>query len=102
MLNLIQQDLGIVLKPGYQDKGYGTEAAKALLNYFIHDFGLKNICAIVSASNERSSKLMGKLGFERGGDAVLAPWGVHNVYVLPGMKHMSKETTELNRWGVEK
>lgn len=45
---------------------------------------------------------MEKLGFERGGDAVLEPFHVVNVYVLPGMAHLSQETTRLSRWGVEK
>jgi RimJ/RimL family protein N-acetyltransferase len=91
-----------LLKPEYQDKGYGTEAASAFLSYFRDDFGLKNICAIVSPSNDRSNKLMGKLGFERGGDVVLQPWGVYNSYVFPGMVHLSKETAIMSRWGVEK
>jgi RimJ/RimL family protein N-acetyltransferase len=94
--------VGFVLKPEYQNQGYGTEAATAFLDYFLHDFGLNNICAMVSGDNERSVKLVRKLGFERGGDAVLEPWGVLDVYVLPGMKHFSKETTILSRWGVEK
>jgi len=91
-----------VLKPEYQNQGYGTEAATAFLDYFLHDFGLKNICAMVLGDNARSVKLVRKLGFERGGDAVLEPWGVLDVYVLPGMKHFSKETTKLSRWGVDK
>ena len=91
-----------MLKPEYQDVGYGTEAATAFLNNFVSDFGLKRICAIVSVSNDRSVKLCRKLGFREGGDAVLEPWGVLNFYVLPGVKHLSKETTKLSRWGVEK
>jgi hypothetical protein len=36
-------------------------------------------------------------------NAVNEPWGVHNAYVLPGMKRMSKEkTTVVSRWGVDK
>lgn len=98
----IRQDFGIMLRPEYQNQGYGPESGSELLRYFRHDFGLKDICAMVSPSNTRSNKLMEKLGFESGGDAVLEPHGVINVYVFPGMAHLSKETTILNRWGVEK
>jgi RimJ/RimL family protein N-acetyltransferase len=91
-----------VLKPEYQNQGYGTEAATAFLDYFVHDFGIKQICAIVSGENERSTKVIRKLGFERGGDVVMEPWGVLDVYVLPGMTPLSKESTILSRWGVEK
>ncbi|KAE9372623.1 hypothetical protein N431DRAFT_375884 [Stipitochalara longipes BDJ] len=98
----VPPDVGFVLRPEYQNQGYGTEAATAFLNYFIHDFGLKNICAMVFLPNERSVNLIGKLGFESGGDAVLEPWGVTSVFVLPGMKHLSKETTTVSRWGVDK
>jgi hypothetical protein len=45
---------------------------------------------------------MEKLGFERGGDVVFEPFHVLNVYVLPGMEALRKETTTLNRLGVEK
>jgi len=57
---------------------------------------------MVSLTNDRSVNLIRKLGFEDGGDVVLEPWGATNVFVLPGMKHLSKETTTVNRWGVEK
>jgi hypothetical protein len=45
---------------------------------------------------------MEKLGFERGGDVIFEPFRVLNVYVLPGMEPLRKETTRLSRWGVEK
>jgi RimJ/RimL family protein N-acetyltransferase len=101
-LRFNQQDVGFVFRPEYQNQGYGTEAATAFLNYFIHDFGLKNICAMVQLPNDRSVNLVRKLGFEDGGDAILEPWGAISVFVLPEMKHLSKETTTVSQWGVEK
>jgi len=101
-LTFIYEDLGPALKLEYQDKGYGTESATAFMNSLVHAFELKHICAMVTPSNIRGNNLISKLRFERDGDGVIEPRGVHNVYMLPGMPHLSKGTTVVSRWGVEK
>jgi hypothetical protein len=52
--------------------------------------------------NEPSNSIMQKLGFERGGEALVEGKVVVNAYVLPGMKHFTAETTQFSRMGVDK
>jgi hypothetical protein len=53
-------------------------------------------------TNEPSNILMRKMGFERGGEALVNGSIVANAYVLPGMKHCTVETTRFSRMGVDK
>jgi len=56
-------DLGFALLPTYRGRGYAFEAAQATLRYGIHERGLRRIVAITSLDNDRSIKLLEKLGF---------------------------------------
>ena len=56
-------DLGFALLPAYWGRGYAHEAAQATLRWGIHERGLRRIVAITSPDNERSIKLLEKLGF---------------------------------------
>lgn len=94
-------------RPEYHGQGYATEAAQAFLQSLTQHFELKklNICALAQSTNIRSIKVIEKLGFEKGGDAIMRQLGtgyVLDAYVWPGMEHMSKETIVLDRFGVEK
>jgi RimJ/RimL family protein N-acetyltransferase len=60
-------DVGFAFLPPYRAKGYAYEAARAALAHGREALGLKRIVAIVSPDNERSIRLLEKLGmrFER-------------------------------------
>ena len=56
-------DLGFAFLPEYRAQGYAYESAAAVLAYGHSVFGLKRIVAITSPDNDRSAKLLEKLGF---------------------------------------
>jgi RimJ/RimL family protein N-acetyltransferase len=60
-------DVGFAFLPPYRAHGYAHEAARAVLAHGREALGLKRIVAIVSPENERSIRLLEKLGmrFER-------------------------------------
>ena len=60
-------DIGFAYLPAFQSKGYGYEAARAVLDHARNALGLSRILAIVNADNEPSARLLEKLGmrFER-------------------------------------
>jgi ribosomal-protein-alanine N-acetyltransferase len=60
---LPEMDLGFAFLPAYRGRGYGREAARAVLAEAREAFGLKRILAITSLDNERSIKLLESLGF---------------------------------------
>jgi ribosomal-protein-alanine N-acetyltransferase len=60
-------DIGFAYLPAFQSKGYGYEAARAVLDHARNALGLSRILAIVNADNGPSARLLEKLGmrFER-------------------------------------
>jgi RimJ/RimL family protein N-acetyltransferase len=60
-------DIGYALVPECCGAGYAFEATSAVLNYARGQLGAKRVVAIVAAYNERSIKLLQKLGFESEG-----------------------------------
>ncbi len=60
-------DIGFAFLPQFWSQGYAFEAAAAVMAYGRDALGLNRIAAIVSSDNERSIKLLDKLGlrFER-------------------------------------
>lgn len=95
------KDIGYAIIPSHRRQGYATEAAITVKNYWI-SFGFKEITGFCLPDNEPSNKLIMKMGFERGGEALANGAIVVNAYVLPGMKHCTVETTRFNRMGVDK
>lgn len=57
-------DIGFAFLPRYWGNGYAFEAAAAVLAYGRNIVGLTRIVAILSHDNERSRRLLEKLGFE--------------------------------------
>jgi ribosomal-protein-alanine N-acetyltransferase len=55
-------DLGYALRSEYWGRGYAAEAAAATLDYGRDELGLRRIVAIVSVDNERSTRLLERLG----------------------------------------
>jgi RimJ/RimL family protein N-acetyltransferase len=55
-------DIGFAFLPAYWGKGYAYEAAAAVMAYGEKVLGLDRIVAITSLDNDRSAKLLEKLG----------------------------------------
>lgn len=60
-------EIGYVFNRHYQRKGYATEAAKALIEMAFNKWGARRIIAMCNPINERSWKLMERLGMRREG-----------------------------------
>jgi len=58
-------EMGWILAPEAQGKGYAREACEAMLDWFEANFGRQDIWALISPGNEPSMKLALKLGFVR-------------------------------------
>ena len=56
-------DLGFAFLPRHWGHGYALEAAAATMAYARGTLGLKRVVAILSQDNERSARLLVKLGF---------------------------------------
>lgn len=57
-------DIGFAFMPEYEKSGYAAEAAGATLAYARDKLKLKRVVAISMKDNERSVRLLRKLGFE--------------------------------------
>jgi RimJ/RimL family protein N-acetyltransferase len=80
-------DLGYAMLPEESGQGYATEAAKGLLEYAQRERGLDAVFGFCSAANQRSCRVLEKLGMEFRGVKALKVFGGDEsaVYVLPGM-----------------
>lgn len=58
------EDIGYAFLDEYHGKGYALEAAQSLLKYARTDLGLNKIVAVTNLDNERSMKLLQKMGFQ--------------------------------------
>ncbi len=56
-------DIGFAFLPDFMGKGYGYEAASAVLNFAKNKLKLNKLCAITVTGNSNSIKLLKKLGF---------------------------------------
>jgi [ribosomal protein S5]-alanine N-acetyltransferase len=56
-------DIGFAFLPEFRAQGYAYESAAAVLAYGRSMLGLKRIVAITSPDNDRSARLLEKLGF---------------------------------------
>ncbi|HEY0029260.1 MAG TPA: GNAT family N-acetyltransferase [Bacteroidia bacterium] len=79
-------DIGFAFLPEYEGKGYGYESAAAVLKYAKEKFNLDRIAAITNKDNERSIRLLQKLGlrFEK---MILLPNETEEImfFVHPGI-----------------
>ncbi len=64
-------DLGYALLPSYEGKGYGSEAAKHLLEAAFQVFQLPVVKAITHPANTASQQLLEKLGFSSLGTTII-------------------------------
>jgi [ribosomal protein S5]-alanine N-acetyltransferase len=56
-------DLGFAFLPEFRSQGYAFESAAATITYAGDVLGAENVLAITSPENERSAKLLERLGF---------------------------------------
>lgn len=66
-----------VINPAYWEKGYGTEAARKLIEYGFSVLGLPHIDTFLVAENQSSKKVVEKLGMKDMGPAT------HREYQAP-------------------
>ncbi|MCP3798626.1 GNAT family N-acetyltransferase [Allokutzneria sp. A3M-2-11 16] len=60
-----QGEIGYILNPAYQGKGFATEAARAALRYGFEELDLYRIVGRCSARNTASANLLARLGMRR-------------------------------------
>lgn len=57
-------DVGFAFLPEYRGHGYAFESASAVMSHGRRVFGLTTLAAIMSPTNERSARVLEKLGFQ--------------------------------------
>jgi len=60
-----QAELGYTLAPGFQGRGYATEAAKAVLAWLFDTLGLHRVSCSADPRNKPSLKVMRRLGMRK-------------------------------------
>jgi len=84
-------DIGFAFLPEYQASGYAFESARAMLAYGQKQMSLNNIVAFVNPDNERSIRLLTRLGMTFCGNIRLA--GIdhdQNMYCArPGLEEIA-------------
>jgi RimJ/RimL family protein N-acetyltransferase len=56
-------DIGYALLPEFWSQGYAFESASAVMSYAREKLGSKRVLAVVNADNQRSIRLLEKIGF---------------------------------------
>ena len=56
-------EVGFLLTPGAQGKGYGTESLRAVCDYAFTTGGLRRLTACVTEGNQASRHVLEKVGF---------------------------------------
>jgi RimJ/RimL family protein N-acetyltransferase len=65
--NRRQAEIGFTLAVAHQGRGYATEAVGRVLTHLFTDAGLVRVSAECDARNDRSARLLERLGFRREG-----------------------------------
>lgn len=66
------------LRPAFWGQGYAFEAAKAVTGYTFASLGAKKLFAGHHPGNDRSRRLLGRLGFIYTGDEFYEPTGLYH------------------------
>jgi RimJ/RimL family protein N-acetyltransferase len=69
-----QGELGFVVHPRHQGRGYATEAARPLLDFAFETLGLHRVVGTLEARNAASARVLEKLGMRREGHLVETEW----------------------------
>jgi ribosomal-protein-alanine N-acetyltransferase len=60
-------EIGFILNPAFQGKGYATEASRSLINYAFTEFGAHRVVGFCSTENIASWRVLEKCGMKREG-----------------------------------
>ena|SRR5258708_4606369 len=69
-------DVGWLILPKHQGKGYMTEAGRALLRHLFDDLGVHKVEALIKPENKPSAALAKRLGFRLEGGPIRDRWSV--------------------------
>lgn len=72
--NRMQAEVGYTLATAHQGRGYATEAVRRVLEHLFEEHGLHRVAAECDARNERSARLLMRLGFRQEGHRVQSTW----------------------------
>jgi aminoglycoside 6'-N-acetyltransferase len=72
--NRMQADIGYTLATAHQGRGYAAEAVHRVLAHLFEERGLHRVAAECDARNERSARLLARLGFRQEGHRVRSTW----------------------------
>ncbi|MBB5808253.1 aminoglycoside 6'-N-acetyltransferase [Saccharothrix ecbatanensis] len=72
--NRMQADIGYTLATAHQGRGYAAEAVRRVLAHLFEERGLHRVAAECDARNERSARLLARLGFRQEGHRVRSTW----------------------------
>jgi RimJ/RimL family protein N-acetyltransferase len=67
-------EIGFILHPAYQGRGYATEAARMMIDWGFRDFGLHRIIGRTEARNAASARVLEKLGMRLEAHLVENEW----------------------------
>jgi ribosomal-protein-alanine N-acetyltransferase len=70
-------DVGWMILPQQQGKGYMTEAGRALLRHLFDDLGVHKVEALIERANKPSAALAKRLGFRLEGGPIRDRWSVN-------------------------
>ena len=76
-------DVGWLILPEMQGKGYMTEAGRALLRHLFDDLGVHKVEALIRKDNKPSAALARRLGFRLEGGPIRDRWKVGGKWHSP-------------------
>ena len=63
-------EIGYCFAPAARGFGYATEAGRACLDYGFGTLGLNEIVAVIDPANDRSQRVIARLGFTQDGERI--------------------------------
>jgi [ribosomal protein S5]-alanine N-acetyltransferase len=85
-------DLGFALLPDFSGQGYAFEAAVGVMSYARDTLDIQRLYAIVNSSNDRSIRLLGRLGFDHDGPCTTPQGAVVERYVASAREWLNLPT----------
>ncbi|GAA2353640.1 hypothetical protein GCM10010170_045100 [Dactylosporangium salmoneum] len=69
-----QAEIGFTLAPRFQGGGYASEAVRRVVGHLLAEEGLHRVHASVDGRNDRSARLLRRLGFRLEGREIQSCW----------------------------
>lgn len=63
----LNAEIGFLISPNNQNKGYASEGAMAVKEFLFNDIGMRRVCAFCNTDNIGSWKVMEAIGLQREG-----------------------------------